>query len=74
MTVDWHLLDWTGINNVSGRWYGFWSGIGGNWQMLGVLALVYRRHICHTHWCLRLGKHPEGPYMRCAKHHPEVPS
>ena len=69
-----HVL---GLDNPSGYWYLWWSGLGANLQELalfGVIFTVYRRHKCHAHGCWRLGKHlVDGtPYITCRNHHPTV--
>lgn len=73
-----HIL---GIDNMSGRWYGFWSGFGsdiGQITLVGALAAFYRRHTCHVdtpRYCWRWAAHPVAgtPYRACKKHHPQVP-
>lgn len=77
------VLHVMGVDNVSGRWYGFWSGFGGDVAILGsILAspiLLYRKHDCGVRWCWRLGRHefkePDTGivHMLCRKHHPEHP-
>ncbi|MDP9091933.1 MAG: hypothetical protein M3N95_03085 [Actinomycetota bacterium] len=67
-----HIL---GLDNPSGYWYLWWSGVGANLQELalfGVVITVYRRHKCHAHRCWRLAKHTvDGtPYVTCKTHHP----
>lgn len=66
-----HIL---GIDNLSGPWYGFWSGVGSDLSelaMVGALLGLLRKHNCHIHGCWRIGRHPHGRYVLCAKHHPE---
>lgn len=71
----WHwFLHVTGADNVSGTWYGFWSGFGGCLGLFGA-ALVYLRHRnCHARWCWRLGRHPvDGTnWVVCRHHHPTI--
>ena len=72
------LLHVLGVDNVSGRWYGFWSGFGsdiGEVVIIGALVSVYRKHNCHAKGCWRLARHPvEGtPYVVCRRHHPDGP-
>lgn len=72
------LAHFFGLDNLSGPFYGFWSGVGSDVSELAIVAAVigmYRRHNCHVKGCPRIGKHPvEGtPYIVCAKHHPDVP-
>jgi hypothetical protein len=72
--VGWlpHIL---GIDNLSGRWYGFWSGIGsdlGELAIVGGLVTLVRHRNCEVHHCWRLGRHPtDGGHMVCRKHHPD---
>lgn len=76
----WHaflswFLHYTGSNNMSGPWYGFWSGFGsdmGEVVLIGGLFSVYRKHNCHVRHCWRLSwRQVEGTtYMVCRKHHP----
>jgi hypothetical protein len=65
-----HLL---GLDNLSGRWYGFWSGIGGDASIMAVPAVILRRHNCHVHGCPRLGRHPVAgtEFVVCRRHHPD---
>lgn len=70
------LLHFLGVDNVSGRWYGWWSGAGsdlGELAIVGGLAAMVRRHNCHVGRCWRIGRLPiEGtPYLVCTRHHPE---
>lgn len=73
----WHwLLHVMGVDNVSGPWYGFWSGFGsdiGELAIVGSLLAVVRRHNCHVRRCWRVGRHPVAGtgYMVCRRHHPE---
>jgi hypothetical protein len=48
--VNWLILHWLGVDNLSGPIYGFWSGFGsdvGEIAIVGVLARVARRMIMH---------------------------
>jgi hypothetical protein len=75
------LLHVLGVDDLSGPWYGFWSGFGsdlGELAIVGALLGAYRRHTCHVdspRYCWRPGRHPvEGtPYRACKRHHPAVP-
>jgi hypothetical protein len=67
-----HFLHWSGIDNVSGPWYGFWSGFGSCFvglTLLGGMAHVIIAHVCHEPGCVRWGHHvtPKG-YRLCKKH------
>jgi len=75
------ILNILGVTNLSGRWYGFWSGFGsdlGEFAIFGGLIAAYRRHTCHVdhpRFCWRPGTHPVAgtPYRACKKHHPDIP-
>jgi hypothetical protein len=67
-----HVL---GLDNLSGPFYGFWSGVGsdlGELTIIGAAASIYWRHTCHVKRCYRIGRHPvQGtPHVVCRKHHP----
>jgi len=67
-----HVL---GLDNLSGPYYGFWSGIGSDISELalfGALMGLLRKHNCHIRGCWRLGRHPIGgtTWVVCARHHP----
>jgi len=71
------ILHVMGADNLSGPWYGFWSGFGsdlGEIAIIGGLISIYRRHNCHVKGCWRIGKHPvEGTtYVVCRQHHPDA--
>jgi hypothetical protein len=72
-TAHW-FLRYTGADEESGSWYGFWSGFGGSipdFLIIGSIITIYRHHNCHVNGCLRLGKPVEGtPYLACPIHHP----
>lgn len=78
------VLNWlghvAGVDDLAGRWYGFWSGFGAILERLIELAVIagilLRRHNCETHRCWRIGRHEwidptTGQHHRiCRKHHP----
>lgn len=71
------LIHVSGIDNESGRFYAFWSGLGsdlGELAIIGALFGAYRKHNCHVHRCWRLSRHPvDGtPFLVCRKHHPTI--
>jgi hypothetical protein len=65
-----HIL---GLDDASGRWYSFWSGIFGDASILSVPAMAMRRHNCHVKRCPRLGRHPVAgtTWTVCRRHHPD---
>ena len=74
----WHLiahwfLHYTGADNPSGPWYGFWSGFGsdfGEVTIFGGLGLMWKHHNCHVKGCPRLGHiDPAVHAPACRKHH-----
>lgn len=79
----WHLfLHITGTDNVSGLWYGFWSGFGGDLALIGAVIIWpwahLKRHNCQVKRCWRIGRHefthPDEQVTRqlCWRHHPDV--
>lgn len=73
MSILFHIL---GLDNLSGPWYGLWSGIGGDTAIfsgLGILSYtIYRKHQCEVHGCWRFGRHQtSGGHCVCRFHHPE---
>lgn len=70
------LAHFLGTDNLSGAYYGFWSGFGsdlGEFAIAGALLGVLRRYNCEVHGCWRLGRHAvEGTGHRvCRRHNPE---
>jgi len=66
------LLHIMGVDDVSGRWYGFWSGFGSDLAELAAglsIAGAYaKHHECHQKGCWRMG-HPDGDgEVFCRKH------
>jgi hypothetical protein len=73
--VGWlaHVL---GLDDASGGWYLWWSGIGSDISELALVGAVLahvRRLNCHVHGCLRIGRHPVAGtgYVVCRRHHPD---
>lgn len=72
----WHwLMHFLGFDNLSGPWYGFWSGFGSDLGELtlvgGIIAMVRTRN-CEVHGCWRLGRHATAAGHRaCRRHHPD---
>ncbi len=70
------LLHILGLDNLSGRWYAFWSGFGsdlGEVAIVGGLVSLVRHRTCHVHRCWRLGRHQVAgtPHVVCRRHHPD---
>lgn len=71
------VLTFLGVTNGGGRWYLWWSGMFGNLTIFAALVVFYRKHNCHIHRCLRLGRHPATDvngleHMVCRRHHPDL--
>lgn len=76
----WHwFLHVSGSDDVSGEWYGFWSGFGGDLAIIGALlwgpVVLLRKHNCHVARCWRIGRHnvPGTGFTCCARHAPGGP-
>lgn len=69
-----HFLHYSGSDNVSGAWYGFWSGFGGDLAIFAGLYHYVRKYNCHVKRCWRVQFHTtaEGWHV-CKKHHPTGP-
>lgn len=72
----WHwLLHVLGVDDVSGRWYGFWSGFGSDLSEFGLVAALaglLRQHNCEVKGCWRLGRHATAAgHHVCRRHHPD---
>ena len=71
------FMHYTGSDNPSGPWYGFWSGFGSDlteFAILGGLIQFVRHQNCHVKGCWFWGKPIEGTAFRaCWKHHPDHP-
>lgn len=69
--IQW-LLHWLGLDDGSGAWYLWWSGIVGDLALLGTFTVLLRRLNCHQGGCWRLGLHHVvgTPYVVCRRHHP----
>lgn len=67
----WHfILHITGADDVSGKWYGFWSGFGSDITEFGVIAVLWRKFNCHQSNCWRVGLHhgSEPGVLLCKRH------
>ena len=75
MVLNWFLHTF-GIDNGSGAWYLFWSGIVGDLALFGTLFVLLRRLNCHAAGCWRIGIHHVvgTPFVTCRRHHPVVPT
>lgn len=67
------LMHVLGLDNASGAPYLAWSGVGGDLGYLAIIGTLIRRHNCHVHGCLRVGRHPVTgtDYVVCRRHHPD---
>lgn len=69
------ILHITGADNVSGEWYGFWSGFGSDiseFALFGALLGLLRKHNCEVQRCWRIGRHrTNAGHMVCRRHHPD---
>lgn len=64
-----HVL---GLDNASGGWYLWWSGIGADLGLFGAPFILWRRHNCEVQRCWRLGRHTTAAGHRvCRIHHPD---
>lgn len=68
-----HIL---GLDNLSGPWYGFWSGFGSDLGEAAILGGVWHHFNCHDPGCWRWGKHVHvddcGVHVRsCRRHRPK---
>lgn len=72
--IHW-LLHFLGMDNLSGPFYGFWSGSGsdvGEIAIIGGMVTLVRKHNCHTRGCWRVGRFPAiegGGWGYCRRHH-----
>lgn len=68
------LSHFFGLDNLSGPFYGFWSGAGSDITELALLGAVWHHVNCHEPGCWRPGTRvtagPGGVHVRrCARHH-----
>lgn len=65
----------TVLDPLHGDGYQFWSGIGANITMLGVIWHMYKDSRCHEIRCRRRAwrVHPKHGYPVCREHYPESP-
>lgn len=71
------LLHVLGVDDVSGRWYGFWSGAGsdiGELALIGAVLGMFRKHNCHQRRCWRVGRHIVNGTPWCNRHHEQARS
>lgn len=79
-----HVFNWfehgSGMTNLSGPEYGFWSGFGSDITELALIITlitgsvkVYQNTRCHVDTCHKHGKYPFQHYKLCKNHHPNVP-
>lgn len=79
-SVNHWLAVHTGIIDMSGPYYAFWSGFGSDiaeFSLVGAAVTgVYqlnRKFNCHQPGCWRIGTHPAagGQFLLCYRHHPD---
>jgi hypothetical protein len=79
-SVNHWLAVHTGIVDMSGPYYAFWSGFGSDiaeFSLVGAaITGVYqlnRKYNCHQRGCWRIGTHPAagGQFLLCYRHHPD---
>ncbi len=63
-----HVL---GLDDPSGSWYLWWSGVGADLGMIGAGWGLWRKHNCEIHRCWRLARHDAAGHRVCRRHHPE---
>jgi len=67
-----HVL---GLDDLSGYWYGWWSGAGSDVSelaLVGALLAGIRARNCEVRRCWRLGRHTTAAGHRvCRRHHPD---
>lgn len=70
------LAHFFGLDNLSGPFYGFWSGAGSDITELGILGAAYHAFNCHENGCWRVGHRisiEDGAHVRrCKRHHREA--
>lgn len=66
------LLHILGMDDLSGPWYGFWSGFGSDLAELAaglsIAAAYTKHHECHQQGCHRMGHPDENGDVFCRKH------
>jgi len=76
------LYHFLGLDNLSGSYYGFWSGVGSDLTELAIvggLISMVRKNNCHHRWCPYIGHHEYSDpatgltYKLCRLHHPDHP-
>ncbi|MEU6572665.1 hypothetical protein [Streptomyces sp. NPDC046805] len=69
----WHFtLHVLGLDDASGGWYLWWSGIVGDITLIGAAWAIIRRHQCEVHHCWRIARHATAAgHKVCRRHHPD---
>lgn len=64
-----------GLDNGSGVFYLFWSGVCGDLFLVGAGYALWRKHNCHVKHCWRIQWRsvPGTDHTVCRKHHPHDP-
>ena len=68
------VLHWIGVDNASGPWYLFWSGIFGDVAIFAAFVVGLRHMNCIVTGCKKLRTFPVAgtPWRCCKKHHPYI--
>jgi len=53
-----------GLDDPSGPWYLWWSGLGSDLGELTIIAVIYHHLNCHQPGCWRPARHQSGGYCR----------
>jgi hypothetical protein len=59
-----------GLDDASGPFYLFWSGVCGGLGPFAAGFAIVRRHNCHRRGCWRIGRFSFGERFYCRLHHP----
>lgn len=68
----WHFfLHYAGLDNASGAWYLWWSGIFGDVTVFAAVLVIAKKHNCHVKGCKSIITHndPDVHAPACRRHH-----
>lgn len=72
----WHwFIHYTGVDDASGPWYAWWSGLFSDVGLFAALGIYAWHQNCHVKGCKRFKTRPvDGTaYKACKRHHPAMP-